>query len=68
MVMAQNFNRIAGAGAIAAYPSFESHKLQFSWVRRMSRHFYLQSGAFFSPAGRNALDERGAVLSVWTRF
>jgi hypothetical protein len=68
MMMVQSFNRIAGAGAIAAYSPFESHKLQFSWVKRMSRHFYFQTGSFFSPAGRNALDERGVVMSVWTRF
>jgi hypothetical protein len=68
MVMVQSFNRFAGAGAIAAYSAFESHKLQFSWVRRMSRHFYLQAGGFFSPAGRNTLDEQGLALALWTRF
>ncbi len=68
MVMAQSFNIFAGAGAIAAYPAFETHKLQVSWVRQMSRHFSLQTAGFISPAGRNALDEQGFALSVWTRF
>jgi hypothetical protein len=68
MVMAQSFNLFAGAGPIAAYPVFRSHKLQLSWVRRLSDRFLLQSAAFFSPAGRNALVEQGLCLSVWSRF
>ena len=68
MVMAQSFNLFAAAGQVAAYPSFESHKLQLSWVRRLSGRFLLQSAGFFSPAGRNALVEQGVCLSLWMRF
>lgn len=68
MVMAQSFNLFAGAGTIAAYPGFRSHKLQFSWVRRLSDRFLVQAAGFFSPAGRNALVEQGACLSLWSRF
>ena len=35
---------------------------------RFSRRFSLQAGAFFSPAGQNALDERGLCLSLWSSF
>jgi hypothetical protein len=68
MVMAQSFSLFGAAGRIAAYPSFESHKLQLSWVRRLSEGFLLQSAAFVSPAGRNALVEQGVCLSLWSRF
>lgn len=68
MAMLQSFNLFAGAGAVAAYPAFASHKLQLSWVRRFSDRFLLQAGAFFSPAGHNALVEQGLCLSVWNRF
>jgi hypothetical protein len=68
MVMVQSFNLSAGAGRAAAYPAFASHKLQFSWVRRLSDRFLVQAGAFFSPAGHNALVEQGACLSLWSRF
>jgi hypothetical protein len=68
MVMLQGFNIITGAGALSAYPAFRSHKLQLSWVRRLSPRFHVQAGGFFSPAGHNALEEQGAALSLWTRF
>lgn len=68
MAMAQSFNLSAGAGSTAAYPAFASHKLQFSWVRRLSDRFLVQAGAFFSPAGHNALVEQGVCLSLWSRF
>jgi hypothetical protein len=68
MAMLQSFNLSAAAGRIAAYPALASHKLQLSWVRRLSDRFLLQSAAFFSPAGRDALVEQGLCLSVWSRF
>jgi len=68
MAMLQSFNLFAGQGGLAAYAPFQSHKLQFTWVTRMSRHFWLQTGGFLSPAGHNALQEQGLLLSLWTRF
>ena len=68
MMLLQSFNLFAGAGDIAAYPSFESHKMQISWVRRLSGRFLLQTAGFFSPAGHNALVEQGVCLSLWMRF
>ncbi len=67
MVMAQSFNLVSGP-ATAPYVPFRTHKLEVSAAWRMSRRFTLQAGAFFSPAGRNALDERGLCLSLWTDF
>jgi hypothetical protein len=37
-------------------------------VRRLSDRFLVQAGAFFSPAGHNALAEQGLCLSLWSRF
>ncbi len=67
MVMAQSFNLVSGP-ATAPYVPFRTHKLELSAVWRMSRRLTLQAGAFFSPAGRNALDERGLCLSLWSDF
>lgn len=68
MAMLQSFNLFAGAGGLAAYPAFASHKLQLSWVRKLSDRFLVQAGGFLSPAGHNALVERGFCLSLWSRF
>jgi protein XagA len=67
LVMAQNFNVVSGP-AKAPYVYFRSHKLEASLAYKFSKHFTLQGGAFFSPAGQNALDERGLCLSLWTDF
>jgi hypothetical protein len=67
MVMAQSFNLVSGP-ATAPYVHFRTHKLEVSAVWRLSRRFTLQAGAFFSPAGQNALDERGLCLSLWSDF
>jgi hypothetical protein len=45
-----------------------AHKLEGSLAYKLSKHFTLQAGAFFSPAGQNALDERGFTLSLWSDF
>jgi hypothetical protein len=68
LLLAQSFNLFAQKGRIAAYPAFDSHKLELSWVYRWSPRMLFQLGAFVSPAGSNALVERGLGLSVWRRF
>jgi hypothetical protein len=67
MVMLQNFNLVGGP-ARAPYVRFRSRKIQASYVWRMSPRFSLQGGAYFSPAGTNALQESGLVVSLWTDF
>lgn len=67
LVMAQSFNVVSGP-AKPPYVYFRSHKLEGSLAYKFSKHFTLQGGAFFSPAGQNALDERGLVLSLWADF
>lgn len=66
MVMVQSFNILAGGRARAPYSYYRLHKLALSVVTDITDHISLQAGAFFSPAGQNALVERGLTLSLWT--
>jgi len=69
MAMVQSFNLIgAGGGSGQSYPYFRSHKLEASVVRKLSPRYSVQAGAFFSPAGQNALVEQGLCLSLWANF
>jgi len=68
LLLAQSFNLFAQAGSIGAYPAFDSHKLQLSWVYRWSPRMLFQLGGFLSPAGNNALVEQGLCFSAWRRF
>jgi hypothetical protein len=66
MAMIQSFNLIgAGGGGGNSYPYFRSHKIEISAVRKLSDRYSVQAGAFFSPAGQNALVEQGLCLSLW---
>jgi protein XagA len=67
MVMLQSFNIVSAGDARPPYTYYRSHKLELSYVRRLSRHWSLQMGAFYSPAGQNALAERGITISLWTQ-
>jgi hypothetical protein len=67
MVMLQSFNLFSGP-ARAPYLRFRTHKLQASWVWHWSPRFSLQAGSYFSPAGANALQENGMVISLWANF
>ena len=64
LVMLQSFNLVSGP-AMPPYVEFRTHKLEVSAAYRLTRHLTLQAGAILSPAGRNALDERGLCLSLW---
>ncbi|HEY0105454.1 MAG TPA: hypothetical protein VGB91_05165 [Rhizomicrobium sp.] len=67
LVMLQSFNVVSAGDALAPYTYYRSHKLELSFVRKLSRHWSLQLGAFYSPAGQNALVERGLTVSLWTQ-
>lgn len=66
-VLAQSFSVWSAEGERPGAPEFDQHKLQVS-VRRAWGEVDIQAGAFFTPSGRNALDERALFLSVWRRF
>ena len=66
MAMIQSFNLVgAGGGNLRSYPFFRSHKVEASLVRKLTERYSVQAGAFFSPAGQNALVEQGLCLSLW---
>jgi len=68
LVLIQSFNVIAGGDARPPYTYYRSHKLEFSWVTELGHGISVQTGSFFSPAGQNALDEKGVTLSLWVTF
>jgi cellulose synthase/poly-beta-1,6-N-acetylglucosamine synthase-like glycosyltransferase len=67
MVMAQSFNIVSGGDARAPFTNYRSHKFQLSFVERLSKHWSLQVGGFLSPAGQNALVEKGLSVVFWTQ-
>jgi hypothetical protein len=68
MVMVQSFNLMSEGRARAPYVSFRQHKIEVSAVWRLSAAWSVQAGGFFSPRGRNALNEQGLLVAAWTRF
>ncbi len=67
MLMLQSFNIVSAGDARPPYTYYRSHKLELSFVRKLTRHWSMQLGAFYSPAGQNALVERGLTVSLWTQ-
>ncbi len=67
MIMLQSFNLFSGPARMP-YIRFRTHKIQASWVWHWSPRFSLQAGSYFSPAGINALQENGMVISLWANF
>jgi len=65
LLMLQSFNTIAGGGAKPPYGYYRQHKLQFSILRRLSKHWSLQTGLFFSPAGQSIVREQGMIAQLW---
>lgn len=66
-LLAQSFSVWSVERERPGAPEFDQHKLQLS-VRRAWGEVEIQAGGFFTPAGRNALDERAFFVSVWRRF
>jgi hypothetical protein len=67
MLMAQSFNVISAGDSRPPFTYYRSHKLELSLVQRLTPHWSLQMGAFYSPAGQNALVERGLQMSLWVQ-
>lgn len=67
LLLAQSFN-VLSEGAGAGFPSFAYHKLQMSVVYDLTPAWALQVGAFTTFAGRNALQENGAILGAGYKF
>jgi hypothetical protein len=67
MLMAQSFNIVSAGDAAPPYTYYRTHKFELSVVEKLSHHWSLQTGVFFSPAGQNALDEKGVSIVLWTQ-
>lgn len=68
MLLAQSFNVISEGAASPVFGSYDYYKLQLSAVYALTPTWSLQGGGFTTYAGRNALQENGAVFGVWHRF
>lgn len=67
-VLVQSFNIVAEGNANPPFTYYRSHKLSLSLVTDLRPGLSLESGAYFSPAGQNALVERGFSIGLWVRF
>ncbi len=67
MLVAQSFNINHDADAAPPCGYYRSHKLELSVVNKLSRHWSMQVGMFYSPAGQNALVQKGVSVSLWTQ-
>jgi hypothetical protein len=68
MVLAQSFNVISEGAGSPPFSRYEYFKLQLSAIYALNQAWSVQLGGFTAYAGRNALQENGAVLGLWYRF
>jgi protein XagA len=69
LLLAQSFNQLGTARWKGRYELKQRiHKLQWTTIYDLSARLSLVSAAFVTPAGRDALVERGATLGVGVRF
>lgn len=66
-VLLQDFSTIS-IGESENVDPYDYHKFQGSVVYDLSDRWSLQTGAFATVCGRNALQERGLIAAVWYRF
>jgi hypothetical protein len=64
----QNFNVISEGAGRPPFDHYRYDKLALSLVRPVWGDTSLQIGGFLSPAGQNALEEKGVFVSLWTKF
>lgn len=68
MLALQSFNVISEGAVSPIFGSYEYFKLQLSAVYSLTATWSLQGGGFTAYAGRNALQENGAVFGVAHKF
>ena len=67
LLMLQSFNVTTTGGIRSPYEAYDLSKLQLSIVHRSTPHWSVQSGYFFSMAGRNIVKESGFTTMIWFR-
>ena len=68
LAMFKSYNIVSGGGGQAPYTFYRMHKLELSVVRRITKRWSLQIGAFVSPLGQNIVAEQGIGTALWYRF
>jgi hypothetical protein len=64
----QSFNVVSEGAGRPPFDHYRYHKLSLSLIRPIWGRTSLQLGGFVSPAGQNALEEKGVFVSIWTKF
>jgi hypothetical protein len=64
----QSFNVISQGSGRPPFDHYRYHKLALAAVRPVWGDTSLEVGGFLSPAGQNALEEKGIFLAIWTKF
>jgi len=67
LIMLQSFADVSAGGELHPYEPFRQFKLEASLVHRVSPHWSVQSGYFFTWAGRNTVKESGFAGTIWYR-
>jgi protein XagA len=65
LFLLQSFNTFSDGAAQPPYEVYRLHKLQASLVQRITPRWSFQSGYFQALAGRNIVQERGFIISIW---
>lgn len=65
LLLAQSFTVLSGEGVKPPFEPYRQTKLQIALVHRLSPRWAVQSGYFYTPWGRNIVQESGAVASLW---
>lgn len=68
MLLGQSFNVISEGAGSPVFGSYDYFKVQLSAVYALTPTWSLQGGGFTTYAGTNALQENGAIFTVWHRF
>jgi hypothetical protein len=68
LLLAQSFNVFSEGAGRAPFTSYDYYKLQLSAVYSLTAAVSLQLGGFTTYAGRNALQENGALVGAWYRY
>jgi protein XagA len=65
LLLLQSFNTFSDGAALPPYEVYRLHKLQLSLVQRITPRWSFQSGYFQALAGRNIVQERGFIATIW---
>jgi hypothetical protein len=68
LAMFKSYNIVSGGGGQPPYTFYRMHKLELSVVRRITKRWSFQIGAFTSPLGQNIVAEQGIGTALWYRF